>query len=171
MSAFHALDAARAAGVHVLVDGGDLVLEASAPPPVAVIDLLRRHKRGIVAVLGRTQPWGQTDWQAFFDERADVAEADGGLPRAEAEARAFNCCVAEWLMRNPICSSPDRCLDCGKSAITDDPILPIGVVGAGEAWLHRSCVPAWHSARISAAIEALKAMNFAGTPATSSSNG
>jgi hypothetical protein len=169
MSAFQALDAARAAGVQVHVDGGDLVLEASAAPPAAVLDLLRRHKRSIVARLERAQRWGPTDWRAFFDERASIVEFDGDLPRTEAEARAFDCCVAEWLLRNPICSSPDRCLECGKSAKNENPLLAIGVVGAGEAWLHRSCVPAWHSARIDAAVESLKAMNIVGTPATSSS--
>jgi hypothetical protein len=29
------------------------------------------------------------DWQAYFDERAGIREFDGGLPRAEAELRAF----------------------------------------------------------------------------------
>jgi hypothetical protein len=168
MSAFQALDAARAAGVQVHVDGGDLVLEASAAPPAAVLDLLRRHKRSIVVLLERAQPWGPTDWRGFFDERANIAEVDGGLLRREAEARAFDCCVAEWLLRNPVCSSSDRCLECRRSARNNDPLLAIGVVGAGEAWLHRSCVPAWHSARIGAAVEALKAMNIVGTPATSS---
>ena len=48
-------------------------------------------------------------------ERAGIAEFDGGLPRAEAETRAFECCVVEWLNRNPVCSPPGRCLDCGGS--------------------------------------------------------
>ena len=38
---------------------------------------------------------GDEDWQVFFDERAGIAEFDGGLPRAETEARAFACCMAE----------------------------------------------------------------------------
>jgi hypothetical protein len=65
-------------------------------------------------------------------------------------------------------SSPDRCLECGKPAKTDDPLLAIGVVGAGQAWLHRDCVSAWHSARLAAAIAALSAMNIAASPGTSS---
>jgi hypothetical protein len=44
MSAAKALKAARAAGVNLGIDGDDLVLEAAAPPPPAVIDLLSRHK-------------------------------------------------------------------------------------------------------------------------------
>src|SRR5262245_6223481 len=109
------------------------------------------------------------DWRGFFDERAGIAEHDSGLPREEAEARALDCCVAEWLLRTPIGSSPDRCLECGKSARIDELLLAIGVVGARLAWLHRDCVPAWHSTRKAAAVSALSAMNIvvpAGVPVT-----
>ncbi len=41
------------------------------------------------------------DWRALFDERAGIAEHNGGLARADAERRAFECCVMEWLWRNP----------------------------------------------------------------------
>jgi hypothetical protein len=44
MSAAEALKAARAAGIQLGIDGDDLVLEASAPPPPDVIDLLSRRK-------------------------------------------------------------------------------------------------------------------------------
>ena len=54
-----------------------------------------------------TDAWGPEDWQVYFDERAGVAEFDGKLPRPDAEARAFACCVAEWLIRHPVASSPD----------------------------------------------------------------
>ena len=30
------------------------------------------------------------DWQAYFDERAGIAEFDGGLSRVEAEAQALH---------------------------------------------------------------------------------
>lgn len=102
MSAAEALKAARAAGIQLGIDCDDLMLEASAPPPPAVIDLLSRHKAGIVALLRPTEDgWSAEDWQVFFDERAGIVEFDGGLPRPEAEARAFAFCVAEWLNRNP----------------------------------------------------------------------
>ena len=39
MSAAEALKAARAAGIELGIDGDDLVLEAAAPPPAAVLDL------------------------------------------------------------------------------------------------------------------------------------
>lgn len=43
--------------------------------------------------------WSVEDWQSYFDERAGITEFDGGLPRAEAEARAFDCCVVRWLQQ------------------------------------------------------------------------
>ena len=51
MSAVQALKAARAAGVHLGIDGEDLVLQATAPPPIAVVEALSRHKADIVALL------------------------------------------------------------------------------------------------------------------------
>ena len=169
MSAFKALDAARAAGIEVRLDGKDLVLSGASAPSADVLDMLRRHKHSIVALHQQalrqkgsdpSQPWEPEDYQAYFDERAAIAEFDGGLPRVEAEARAFDCCVAEWLLRNPIHSPPDRCLECGKSAKADNPLLATGVVGAREAWLHCECVPSWHSARKATAVTALNAMNI-----------
>lgn len=56
MSAAEALVAARAAGVRVSTDGDDLVLEASAPPPPDVLDLLQRHKADIATLLGSPEP-------------------------------------------------------------------------------------------------------------------
>ena len=100
MSAVEALKAARAAGIELALDGDDLALSAASAPPAAVLDALSRHKAEIVALLrpGR-DGWSAEDWQVYFDERAGIAEFDGGLPRAEAEARAFECCVVEWLTR------------------------------------------------------------------------
>jgi hypothetical protein len=104
MSAAEALKAARAAGIQLGIDGDDLVLEASAPPPPALIDLLSRHKAGIVALMrpGR-DGWSAEDWQVFFEERAGIVEFDGGQPRPEAEAQAFACLssMADSHVRRP----------------------------------------------------------------------
>ena len=106
MSAADALKAARAAGVAVAVDGEDLLLAASARPPAAVLDLLSRHKAGIVLLLRPANDgWVAEDWRVLFDERAGIAEFDGGLPRLEAEACAFDCCVAEWMRRHSVGAS------------------------------------------------------------------
>ena len=91
--------------------------------------------------------WSGEDWRAFFDERAGIAEFDGGLPRDQAEARAFACCVAEWLNRNPVRSPPGRCLGCGGSEHAHDTLLPFGTEPTGHAWLHSRCWPAWHAGR------------------------
>lgn len=41
--------------------------------------------------------WTPDDWRMLFDERAGIAEFDGGLPRAEAEKLAFDECVDQWM--------------------------------------------------------------------------
>jgi hypothetical protein len=131
MSAAEALKAARAAGIRVGIDGDDLMLEVSAPPPPAVLDLLSRHKAGIVALLRpANNGWAAIDWLAFFDERAGIAEFDGGLPRQDAEARAFACCVVEWLNRNPVRSSPGR-------SRKSDAIAALAAVGIDQPRIQR----------------------------------
>jgi hypothetical protein len=86
MSATQALNAARAAGVNVGIDGEDLVLQAPAPPPHAVIEALSRFKSGVVALLRPSLDAG--DRQVCFDERAAMIEYDGDAPRVWAEALA-----------------------------------------------------------------------------------
>jgi hypothetical protein len=100
MSPCEALAAARSVGIDVGTDGGDLVLEAPAPPPAELLERLRRHKTAIVELLRpRADGWSAEDWQAFFGERAAIAEFDGGLPRHQAEGHAFSDCLDEWLNR------------------------------------------------------------------------
>jgi hypothetical protein len=137
MTAVEALRAARSAKVHVGLDGNDLVLRAPAPPPPALIDALKRHKPGIVALLRRARgDWTAADWEAFFHERAGIAEYDGGLGRPEAEALAFEHCVVEWLMRHSVRSNPGACLSCGRVEDEGGIVLPFGIEASGHAWLH-----------------------------------
>jgi hypothetical protein len=161
MSAVEALRAAQVAGIQLGVDGEDLVLTATVPPPAAVIDLLASHKAEVLALL-RPGPdgWSAEDWQVFFEERAGIIEFDGGLPRAEAEAQAFACCVVEWLNCNPVRSPPRHCLGCGSGDHAHDPLLPYGVENTGHAWLHSRCWPAWFAGRKAEAIAALEAMGI-----------
>lgn len=115
MSAVHALKLARTAGVWIGIEGDALTLDADAAPPSAVLDLLARHKAQVITLLRPgSDGWSGEDWRAFFDERAGIAAFDGGLPRDQAEARPFACCVAEWLNRNPVRSPPGRCLGCAE---------------------------------------------------------
>jgi len=46
-----ALNAAKAAGVSVKLNGGKLSLKASGPPPEAVVAALKNHKAEIIALL------------------------------------------------------------------------------------------------------------------------
>jgi hypothetical protein len=156
LSAVEALEASRAAGIELALDGDDLVLSAASAPPAALLDALSRHKAEILVLLrpGR-DGWSCEDWQVYFDERTGVAEFDGGLPRACAEARAFECCVVEWLNRNPVWSSSGRCLGCGGSEDAIDKLLPYGTKPTGHAWLHSRCWAAWHANQKATAVAVL----------------
>jgi hypothetical protein len=146
MTAADALEVALAVGIRVEIDGDDLVLEAPTAPPPGVLDLLSRHKAGIATLLRLTDDgWSAEDWQVFFDERAGIAEFDGGLSRAQAEAHAFACCAVEWLNRNPIRSPPGRCLGCGCGDQAHDSVVPYGIESTGGAWLHSHRWPAWYA--------------------------
>ncbi len=107
--------------------------------------------------MGNHAAWDAEDWRAFFDERAGIAEHDGGLPRANAEQQAFACCVVELLWRNPPpASGPERCAHCSE---------PIGEIGrdglpfltgdGGHTWLHSGCHGGWTGQRRAEAVAAL----------------
>ena len=85
---------------------------------------------------------------------------DGGLPRTDAEARAFACCVAEWLIQHPVRSEPGRCLSCGGDANGYDALLPHGTDSTGHAWLHDRCWESWYADRKAKAVAALAAMGI-----------
>src|SRR4051794_17591976 len=112
MSAFEALKAAGAAGIELALEGDDLALTAASELPATVLDALSRHKTEILALLRPGDGWSAEDWQFYFDERAGIAEFEGGLPRREAEAQAFECCVVEWVNRHSLCSPNGRCHRC-----------------------------------------------------------
>src|SRR5262245_22877910 len=100
MSVAEALRAAHAAGVRVTVDGDSLLLEASAEPPRPVLDALSHHKRAILDLLRSGQvDWSAEQWRAYFEKRCKIASLNSGLPREEAEAWAFDCCVIEFVRR------------------------------------------------------------------------
>jgi hypothetical protein len=165
MTAVEALNAARAAGVDLRVDGNSLILQAAAPPPTEVIDLLSRYKPALVALLRPgTDGWTADDCQAFFVERAAIAEFDGGLPRREAEVRAFRACVVEWLNHNPVRSAPEHCCWCGGAERSAEVLLPFGVAPTGHAWLHSGCWQPWREHRQEQAIDFLQALGIAAPP-------
>jgi hypothetical protein len=165
MSAVEALKAARAAGVELALDADDLALKAASAPSAAMLDALSQHKAEIVVLLRPTEDgWSAKDWHVFFNERAGTVQFDGGLPRADAEARAFACCVVEWLNRNFVCSPPGRCLACGGRNHAHDALIPHGTEPTGHAWLHSRCWPAWHAGRKAEAVASLATMGIAPLP-------
>jgi hypothetical protein len=96
--------------------------------PQALSGKLSRNKAGVIALLRASNDgWSDEDWRAFFDERAGIAEFDGGLSRAEAEAQAFACSVDEWLNHHPVPSPPGRCLACGRGEQAHDPLVRHGI--------------------------------------------
>ncbi len=105
----------------------------------------------------RAGEWDTEDWRAFFDERAGIAEHDGGLSRDDAERQAFECCVMEWRCQHPPpASGPERCAHCGE------PIgepgrdgLPFLTGAGGHTWLHSGCHGDWTARRRAEAVAAL----------------
>jgi hypothetical protein len=166
MSAAEALHIAHAAGVTVMLDGDSLLLEADTQPPQAVLDALSRHKAAIVALLRPGQGgWATELRRVYFDKRAEIA-ASHRLPRGEAEALAFACCVIEWLNQHPTPSAPGRCVWCGKPESPSAVVLPFGAEPGTHTWLHAECWRAWHQRRRGEAVKALGAMGI--TPGTGS---
>lgn len=160
MSAILAIREAHAAGIQLGIDGNALTLAGLAAPPSATIELLARHKAGILALLRRAEGgWFALDWLTFFETRAQMATVHG-LAAIDAKARAFACCVVEWLNQHPAPSAPGRCARCGKSESPGAIVLPFGTEPGTHTWLHAECWPGWHQARRANAIAALGAMDI-----------
>ena len=77
-----------AAGIRIRVHGDNMVLSAPQRPDVQLVDDLRSAKSEVLQYLRDLVLWTEDDWNALYDERAGIMEFDGGIPRAEAEARA-----------------------------------------------------------------------------------
>ena len=110
MSAAEAIRAARDAGVDIAIDGNDLLLEASAPPPAELVDLLSRHKADIIALLAIV---------AFesnhFSTRASVpkSESAGEFPVAEPGLEE-PCATRRGLMVQENGVLLHFCVECGR---------------------------------------------------------
>ena len=92
MSPAKVLSAVEAAGINLRLDGSDLVLEAAAPPPQAILRLLALHKQSIVAqlrlqsdaaVIPLSHSVGRHD---VHDRRASIKAAHGASRPAQAGA-------------------------------------------------------------------------------------
>jgi hypothetical protein len=112
--------------------------------PVAQVAQVAQEndKTGIAA-------WDAGDWRAFFEERAGIGEHAASLSRTDAEKRAYECCVIEWLWQHPpFASGPERCAHC------DQPLGEPGLDGVpfltgdgGHVWLHDGCHGDWTAQR------------------------
>ena len=96
----------------------------------------------------------------FFDERAGIAEFDGKLLRPEAEARAFERCVVEWLNRHPQHSDPGRCAWSEKPDRHGHAVVSFGTENHGHIWLHPECWNDWSQDQKETALQALAAMGL-----------
>lgn len=152
--------AARAAGILLDADGADLLVQAAAPP--ALLEMLSSNTAIIVDYIRPgAGGWSAEAWQAYFDERAGIAEFDGELARDQAEAQAFSCFVVERLNRHPVSSPNRRCLTCGSGEEAHEPLLPFGLASTGHAWPHSRCWRTWADGRKAEAISALAVIGIA----------
>jgi hypothetical protein len=150
MSAGLALKEARAAGVTFLIEGEHLLLEAPSAPPPDVLEALARHKAEILKLLRYgAASRSFDDWQALFDERAGIAEYDGGFGRLDAELCAFEDCVDHWLaLHPPIANQHGFCLRCGAPVSPDEQASVVVTCSTGTTGrLHAGCAPTWKNLR------------------------
>lgn len=104
-----------------------------------------------------TEPWSAADWVAFWEERAAIAEFDGGLTRAAAETVASDAFIARWLaVTPPAPGAPETCAACAKPA---GPIDSLPVLIAGDVRsVHPGCARNFFERRQAQAHAALAAI-------------
>jgi hypothetical protein len=171
-------------GVQAALHENRLRLTAPRKPPDDLLAELRGHKAEIIAFLsrpeeltaidtegrefetgklavaspadgGKKSPWDATDYKALFDERVAILQFDGGIVHSEAEARATEHCVVEWLNRHPSSSPAGHCAWCGQPEAGGAAVVPFGT-GDHHTWLHPRCWPAWYQRRRADALAALR---------------
>ncbi len=110
--------------------------------------------------VGTAPGWDAADWRTYYDERAGIAEFDGGLPRAEAEGRAYECCVAHWMNRHaPRPTEPESgCVHC-REPMPESDALPFLTRG-GHVWLHSYCHAPWIARLRAEAVTALAGLEL-----------
>ena len=132
------------------IEGEHLILEAPSAPPADVLEAVSRHKAEILNLLRYdVAGWSPEDWQVLFDERAGIAEYDGGLSRLDAEMYAFEDCVDHWLaLHLPVAREQEHCLRCGTPVTDQDKAsVVVTCVGGTMGRLHDGCAPTWKNLR------------------------
>lgn len=165
MSAAQAMRMAEANGIEIGVEGTHLILNAELEPPVDVVNAIQRHKVEIIELLSAPgDEWAAEEWRALFDERAGIAEFDGGQTRAEAEAQAFDCCVVEWLDRHPEPFNSNRCAWCERPDRNGHAVILFETASYDHTWLHPGCWNDWQQNRWERAQKALATMGLKAPP-------
>lgn len=169
MSAHPLLDQAVSAGLTLLVENGDLIVEFDGAPPDDILAMLKAHKAELLAALtGTNTPhcsvcnWSKTDWAGEYDERAGIIEHDGGEATETAEIAALRAVAALFVQTHlPAPRTKDGCDHCGGPEGEGGALIvpfSIATPNTARAWLHHRCWLAWYGPREAQAIEALKAM-------------
>ena len=107
-------------------------------------------------------PWEADDYRTLFEERAAIAEFDGGLSRDEAEAQARDDVVAEWRHRHPPePTNPGTCAHCDLAiGEPGEGGVPFLAGDHGHVWLHHPCWQSWTTRRREEAEKALAALGI-----------
>jgi hypothetical protein len=151
------LHAAHAAGVHIEVDKGDLVLEADSRPPDEIVDAVFSAKAAIIALL-ETQnviPMNE-DCGSLLPESGSIQSSENRPLPETLDDHAYQRAINTWLNGNPVVSEPDRCAWCFRLERHDHAIVPSGVSAHGHVWLRGECWYPWHQHRQQMAAGALQ---------------
>ena len=159
-------------------------LASLSKPPAKLQPAENRGKQGALADLAdlatpsvqvatKSKPppeaFNAEDWRTYFDERAAIAEHDGGLDRTTAERQAFMCAVAQWMNTHP---EPEGdlnvCHHC-RHRLADTDMLAVLNGPDGHVWLHPRCHQPFIEQRRAKAIVELKAMGLRAPPVTTTS--
>jgi hypothetical protein len=155
MKADRALRAAYAAGVHIEVDDGDLVLEADTAPPDEIVAALFSQKAAIIALL-ETQRGNPNIDVLLFPEKAGFTEKRRSPHQETKDIDAYERAIITWLNENPIVNQPDRCAWCFRPELPDHAVVPFGIRTSGHVWLHGECWEPWQQHRRLMAARALE---------------
>ena len=163
MNANEIIEAAKCANVSLSIAvSGNVSATGRRFDVEQLLPVIQQNKAAVLRELRQVaKKWTPYDWQEYFDERAGLAEFGGGLSRDEAEARAFSCCVGEWLYQNPVRSPRGECAYCDQSKGRALPYLTgYAMQNPGHTWLHSECSDAWHLERKNDAINSLNRMGI-----------
>ena len=149
----------RQAGLSFAADGERLLAGPPDRLSAATRETIKQYKRELLSAL--LLECLRDD----YEERAAIAECDGGQRRPDAERLAFETVLAMWL--NDAASLPPippagACPACTRPLAGD--AVPLLRPGAGHLWLHGGCTAMWLRQRKGAGAAALAGAGIATPP-------